>query len=72
MSTPILSIFNPEKESIVEIDASNKAIRVTLNQKDDKEKLRLTAYYSRKITALELNYDIYDKKLLAIVEALRN
>lgn len=30
------------------------------------------AYYSRKITGLELNYDIYNKELLAIIEALRH
>ena len=29
------------------------------------------AYYSYKMIGLELNYDIYDKELLAIVEALR-
>ena len=29
------------------------------------------AYYSRKLSLGELNYDIYDKELLAIVEALR-
>ena len=28
-------------------------------------------FYSRKITGPELNYDIYDKELLAVVEALR-
>jgi RNase H-like domain found in reverse transcriptase len=29
------------------------------------------AYYSRKITDPELNYDIHDKELLAIVEVFR-
>ena len=29
------------------------------------------AYYSRKLTPLELNYNIYNKKLLAIVTALK-
>ena len=29
------------------------------------------AYYSYKMIGLELNYDIHDKELLAIVEALR-
>jgi hypothetical protein len=28
------------------------------------------AYYSRKMTRLESNYNIYDKELLAIIEAL--
>ena len=29
------------------------------------------AYYSRKLTPLELNYDIYNKELLVIVAALK-
>jgi RNase H-like domain found in reverse transcriptase len=29
------------------------------------------AYYSRKITPLELNYDIYNKELLGIIVALK-
>ena len=29
------------------------------------------AYYSRKLTPLELNYNIYDKELLAIVAVLK-
>jgi hypothetical protein len=29
------------------------------------------AYYSRKITGLESNYNIHDKELLAIIEALQ-
>ena len=33
--------------------------------------MRAIAYYSRKITKLELNYDIYNKELLAIIKALR-
>jgi hypothetical protein len=28
-------------------------------------------YYSRKITPLKLNYDIYNKKLLAIITVLK-
>ena len=31
----------------------------------------LIAYYSRKLTLIELNYNIYNKKLLAIIVALK-
>ena len=31
----------------------------------------LVIYYSRKITPLELNYDIYNKELLGIVTVLK-
>ena len=33
--------------------------------------MRIVAFYSRKMTRPELNYDIHDKELLAVVEALR-
>ena len=33
--------------------------------------MRIVVFYSRKMTGPELNYDIYDKELLAVVEALR-
>ena len=33
--------------------------------------LRPIAFYSRKITALELNYNIHNKELLSVVEAFR-
>ena len=33
--------------------------------------MRTVAFYSRKITGPELNYDIHDKELLTVVEALR-
>jgi len=31
----------------------------------------LVAYYSRKLTLLELNYDIYNKELLGIVAVFK-
>jgi RNase H-like domain found in reverse transcriptase len=33
--------------------------------------LYLIVYFSRKIISIELNYNIYDKELLVIIEALR-
>ncbi|KAM0701567.1 hypothetical protein Q7P35_010475 [Cladosporium inversicolor] len=66
---PILVIFDPKKPSIVETDTSDKAIRACLSQADDKGKLRLVAYLSRKFTLAESNYKVHDKELLAIIEA---
>ena len=67
---PILTIFNLEREAILETDTSNYAIGACLAQKGNNDKMRTVAYYARKITGPELNYDIYDKELLTIVEAL--
>lgn len=69
---PILVIFDLSKPSIVETDASDKAIGACLSQADDKGKLRLVAYLSRKFTPAESNYEVHDKELLAIIEAFRH
>ncbi|KAM0722089.1 hypothetical protein Q7P37_003015 [Cladosporium fusiforme] len=69
---PILVIYDPTKSVTVETDASDYAIGACLSQPDEKGKLRPVAYLSRKMTSAELNYEIYDKELLAIVEAFRH
>jgi hypothetical protein len=69
---PILVIFDPKKPVTVETDASDKAIGACLSQPDDKAKLRPVAYLSRKMALAELNYEVHDKELLAIVEAFRH
>ena len=68
---PILAIFNLEREAILETNILDYTIGVYLTQKEDNSKIRIVAFYFRKITGPKLNYDIYDKELLAIVEALR-
>jgi hypothetical protein len=54
----------------VETDASDNAIIAVYSQKH-KDRLYPVVYFSRKIISIELNYDIYNKKLLVIVKALR-
>lgn len=68
-SAPVLAMFDPEKEIIVETDASDYAIGACLNQPDGEGLLHPVAFYSRKMTSAELNYEIHDKELLAIVKA---
>lgn len=68
----ILAYFNPEVQSRVETDASDFAIGACLAQFDPMAKaFRPVAFYSRKMTPAERNYDIYDKEMLAIVDAVR-
>jgi hypothetical protein len=71
MTAPILAYFDPEKEAIVECDASDKAVGGTLSQRGSDGKLHPVAFYSKKLTPAELNYDIHDKELLDIVECLQ-
>ncbi|KFY06363.1 hypothetical protein V491_08680, partial [Pseudogymnoascus sp. VKM F-3775] len=68
---PILVTFDPMRKIVLETDASDFAIGACLSQPDDKGKHKPVAYYSRKMSPAELNYDIHDKELLAIVEAFR-
>ena len=67
----ILAIFNLEREAILETNALDYAIGACLTQKGDDSKMQTVAFYSRKMTGPELNYNIYNKELLTIVEALR-
>ena len=66
---PVLRSFNPNKEIVLETDASDYAIGACLGQPGQDDKVQPVAYYSRKMTPAELNYDVHDKELLAIVEA---
>ena len=69
MSQPVLSLPRREGKFRVEMDALGHAIRGVLSQEQD-EKWRPIAFLSRMMQAAERNYKIYNKELLAIVEAL--
>ncbi len=64
-------MFEPEKLITLETNASDEAIEACISQSDDKERLHLIAFHSRKLTGAELNYEIHDKKLLAIVDSFK-
>jgi len=51
------------------MDASKHAIGGVLSQEQE-GKWKLMTFLSRTIQLVERNYKIYDKKLLAIIEAL--
>ena len=71
MSVLILIVYNPEYEYILETDAFDGAIEACLTQKQPDRKPKTIAYFSRKMTGPELNYNIYNKELLAIVEVIK-
>ena len=70
MKSPVLALFDPALPSRMETDASECAIRACYLQQKD-QKWHPIAYYSRKMTPAEQNYDIHDKELLAIMAALQ-
>ena len=71
-SAPILAHFDPQRPVIVETDASDFALGAVLSQRDDENRLHPVAFHSRKFTSAEINYEIQDKELLAIVDAFKH
>ena len=68
-SQPVLSLPKREGKFRVETNASGYAIEGVLSQEQN-GKWKPIAFLSRTMQAAEQNYEIYDKELLAIVEAL--
>jgi len=68
-SQPVLSLLRREGKFRVETNASGHAIGGVLFQEQD-GKWKPIAFLSRTMQPAERNYEIYDKELLAIVEAL--
>jgi len=58
-------------KKVIKTNASNKTIKTCLNQLKKNKRLYSIAYYSRKMTNPELNYNIYNKELLAIIEIFK-
>jgi len=60
-------MFESRKLITLEINASDEAIEACISQSDDKKRLHLIAFHSRKLTEVKLNYEIHNKKLLTTV-----
>ncbi|KAG5722479.1 hypothetical protein E4T56_gene2867 [Termitomyces sp. T112] len=67
-SALVLRHFDPSLPIVLECNTSDYTITRILSQSDLGD-LRPVAFYTRSMIPAELNYDIYDKELLAIVEA---
>ena len=63
-------MFDPDKPIIIETDISDYAVRASILQ-EQAGKLRLVAFYLRKMSPAEQNYEIYDKELLVVVVAFK-
>jgi len=71
-TAPILAYFNREKPVIIETDALDFTIGAVLSQRDPEERLHPVAFHSRKFQPAEINYEIHDKELLAIVDVFKH
>ena len=64
--------IDPDAPFYLATDASDLALGAVLSQPDSSGQIRPVAFYSRKLTGAEINYTVYDKELLGIVEAFKN
>ena len=69
-SAPILIHANQDKPFILEVHASDFALGSVLSQPNGL--LYPVAFHSRKFEAAEINYEIHDKELLAIVDSFEH
>lgn len=70
ISAPVLTPFDPERETRVQPDSSGYSIGGELSQLTEDGKWKPVAFYSKKCLPAEANYPIHDKELLAIVRCL--
>ncbi|KAF8633519.1 hypothetical protein AX17_004429 [Amanita inopinata Kibby_2008] len=67
---PILALPTNTGQFRVKMDASGYAISAVLSQEQD-EKYQPITFHSQCMTQAEWNYEIYDKELLAIMDAIK-
>ena len=65
----MLTHFDPTRKTVLETDASDFVTAAILSQYDNNQVLRPVAFMSKKMNPAQCNYEIYDKELLAIVDA---
>jgi hypothetical protein len=68
---PVLTHCEPKRQCIIETDASDFTLGVVLSQRDSQGKLHLIAFHSQKFTPAEINFEIHDKELVAIVASFK-
>lgn len=72
ISAPVLSMFDPEADTVLEADSSGYAVGGVLSQVDEKGRLRPVGFFSRKLLPAEANYEIYDIEILSVIATMRH
>ena len=67
----ILTNFDSKILEIVETNAFDRDIDEIYNQKSSNNKLKIVAFYSKKLSFAKQNYEIHDKELLIIVKCFK-
>ena len=71
LSTPVIGMLDTTKPFFVMTDASLTVAGGVLMQKDSNGDLQPCAYHSATFSPTEQNYDIYDRELLTVIQALK-
>ena len=71
-SAPILTMPKDDGKFRIECDASDFAIGSILSQQQLDRKWKPIAFLSHALNPTERNYEIYDREMLAIIEALKD
>ena len=70
-TAPILTLPDPQRQFMVEVDASNDGVGAVLSQRSEKDdKMHPCAFLSRRLSPAERNYDVGNRELLAVKVAL--
>ena len=70
-STPILTYWVLDAQLVVKTDVSDYALAAILSIMTKDNEIYPIAFHSQMFSALELNYNVHDKELLAIFEAFK-
>lgn len=71
-NAPVLIHPDPDLQFVVEVDASDSGVGAVLSQRlPVDQKLHPCAFFSRRLTPAERNYDVGNRELLAVVLALQ-
>src|SRR3979411_2375608 len=67
---PVLAYFDPGRVVYIDTDASDFGLGSVMSQKGGDGRFHPVAFHSQKLILAEINYDIHDKELLAIVDSM--
>ena len=69
---PVLVALDLDKKMRIEVDTSDYATGGVLSMECEDGKWRPAAFLSKSLNEIERNYEIHNKKMLAVVRGLEN
>ena len=72
ITVSMLRYFDRIKEIILKIDVSDYVNNKVLFQYDNEKMFYFVAFFNKNMISTKCNYEIYDKKLLAIIRCLKH